>query len=93
MTRQIAVPEIPTDTATSHAPRVVHRLLDAGYRLPDELRDDILALGQAAVPALLEIVEDAVSKSPVGGWAPEFLPPRSHEVGSRVGPRRGRADE
>jgi uncharacterized protein YecA (UPF0149 family) len=70
MTRQIAVPEIPTDTATSHAPRVVHRLLDAGYRLPDELRDDILALGQAAVPALLEIVEDAVSKSPVGGWAP-----------------------
>jgi hypothetical protein len=70
MTREITVPEIATGTAAGHAPRVVHRLLDAGYRLQDEIRDDILALGQAAVPALLETLEDAVSTSPVGGWAP-----------------------
>ena len=70
MTREITAPEIAAGTATSHAPRVVHRLLDAGYRLQDELRDGILALGQAAVPALLEILEDAVSTSPVGGWGP-----------------------
>ena len=71
---EIAVPEIAADTAadtaTDHVQSAVHRLLDAGYRLPDELRDNILALGQAAVPALLEILEDALSKSPVGGWGP-----------------------
>ena len=54
MTLEITVLEIAADAATNHAQGVVHRLFDTGYRLPDEIRDDILALGQAAVPALLE---------------------------------------
>lgn len=66
MTREITVPEI----ATSNVQGVVRRLQNAGYRLADEIHDDILALGQPAIPALLEILEDAVSKSPVGGWGP-----------------------
>lgn len=46
MTLEITVAEIAADTAINHAQGVVHRLL---------------ALGQSAVPALLEILEDAVS--------------------------------
>jgi hypothetical protein len=68
MTLEISVSEIATDTA--RVQRVVHRLHDAGYRLPDEIRDEILALGQAAVPALLEILEDAVPTLPIDDWAP-----------------------
>lgn len=64
------MPEIASDIANSHARSVVHRLIDTNYRLPDEIRDDILALGQAAVPALLEIFEDALATSPAGGWGP-----------------------
>jgi hypothetical protein len=70
MTLEIPVPELANDTANNHVQAVVHRLFDAGHRLPDEIHDDILALGQAAVPALLKIFDDALSKSPVGGWAP-----------------------
>lgn len=45
MTLQIAVPEIAAGTATNHVQSVVHRLFDTGDRLPDKIRDDILALG------------------------------------------------
>jgi len=66
MTLEVTAPEI----AAHHVHSLVRRLHDADYRLPDEIHDDILALGQAAVPALLEILEDALSKSPVDGWVP-----------------------
>lgn len=66
MTLEVTAPEI----AAHHVHSLVRRLHDADYRLPDEIHDDTLALGQAAVPALLEILEDALSKSPVDGWGP-----------------------
>jgi hypothetical protein len=59
--------------SSHHARRVVRRLLHADRPIRDDLRRDILSLGDAAVPALLEIMEDddlALSKSPGGGWAP-----------------------
>ena len=41
-----------------HAHRVVRRLLSVDHRLPDEIRDDILALGDGALPDLLQILEE-----------------------------------
>jgi hypothetical protein len=66
MTLELTAPEI----AAHHVHSLVRRLHDADYRLADEIHDNILALGQAAVPALLEILEDALSKLPVDGWGP-----------------------
>jgi hypothetical protein len=40
MTLEIAVPELAADTANNHVKRVVHRLLDAGYHLSDEMHDE-----------------------------------------------------
>jgi len=52
---------------------VVRQIIDTGERLPKETRRDILHLGDAAVTALLEILEDdalAQIDSPGKGWAP-----------------------
>jgi hypothetical protein len=60
---------IHADSARS----LVRQLIDTGERLPKELRRDILHLGDAAVTALLEILEDetlAQIDSPGKGWAP-----------------------
>ena len=54
MTLEVTAPEI----AAHHVHSLVCRLHDADYCLPDEIHDSILALGQSAVPALLEIIED-----------------------------------
>lgn len=55
------------ETASNHTRSFVRRLLDAGQRLQDEIRREILALQYAAVPALLEILEDATLAN---SWAP-----------------------
>lgn len=52
---------------------LVRQLIDTSEQLPKELRRDILHLGDAAVAALLEILEDetlAQIDSPGKGWAP-----------------------
>ncbi|MGH8862325.1 MAG: hypothetical protein ACRDVG_14035, partial [Jatrophihabitantaceae bacterium] len=49
------------------------QLLQAGRRLPDRVRDRVLALGPAAVPELVAILEDEpllFETGPGGGWAP-----------------------
>jgi hypothetical protein len=51
----------------------VRRLIGPGSHLPNQTRHDILDLGLAAVPALLEILADeklALSESTGDGWAP-----------------------
>ena len=51
----------------------ITRLLSTGERLPQRLRTAILALGAAAVPALIAVLEDDVladADGPHGGWAP-----------------------
>jgi HEAT repeat protein len=53
----------------------VRRLIGPRDRLPGQTRRDILDLGLAAVPALLEILEDeklALTESPGEGWAPVY---------------------
>ena len=61
--------EINTDKAGA----TVRRLLYAGERLPDALRDEILRLGDAGVAALVEILEDetlSLEDAPGKGWTP-----------------------
>lgn len=53
--------------------RIVRQLIHADRRVPDDLHREIIALGAAAVPALLAILEDenlALSKAPGNGRAP-----------------------
>ncbi len=55
------------------ARRIVRRLIHADECVPDDLHREIIVLGSAAVPALLEILEDenlALLESPGNGWAP-----------------------
>lgn len=69
------MPEIQvTNDVRELEPRaIVRRLIPAGQRVPDDVRRDILALQEAAVPLLLEILEAgelALSTAPGDGWAP-----------------------
>jgi hypothetical protein len=73
----------------------VRRLIGPGSRLPDQTRRDILDLGLAAVPALLEILTDeslALSESRGEGWAPAHATraergERPEDCGRDVGPK------
>ena len=49
------------------------QLVQAGDKLPDDLRDFILAQGEAIVPALVEVLNNEplqMEDAPGGGWAP-----------------------
>jgi hypothetical protein len=59
--------------AKTHPIRTVRKLLSVGERLPDKIRREIRALGDAAVSPLLEILADdelAMSRARGGGYAP-----------------------
>jgi hypothetical protein len=61
------------DSSPSDPRTVVRRLLQAGKKLPPELKTEIVALGSAAVPPLVEILEDAdllQADAPGNGYAP-----------------------
>ena len=70
-------PEISQENEqSSHSPdprMMVRRLIGAGEKLQVILREAILSVGSAAVPFLIEILQDEdlhASEDPGGGWAP-----------------------
>lgn len=61
------------ERASDHPRNTVRKLLPAGERLPDRIRREILALKDAAVAPLLDILGDdelAMSSAPGRGYAP-----------------------